>query len=100
MSSSGQDLDRYKPPDMSQEEWDEITTELEEKKTNNSDHHTVQLKVKKSIKYLIPVVLIPILGVSYFLALRYQAMVMTGLGFAIVIAFLYYASVEQGAGEQ
>lgn len=99
MPSRGPDLGRYKPPDVSQEEWDEIIDDLKERKSDNSDHHTVQLKLKKAVKYIIPVLLVPVIAGAYFLALEYQALVMTGVGLLVVILFLYYASIEQGAGE-
>lgn len=99
MSSRGPDLGRYKPPDMSQEEWDETIDELKERKSDNSNHQTEQLKLKKSIKYIIPALLLPVIGIAYFLALEYQAIVMTGIGLIVAVLFLYYASVEQGAGE-
>jgi uncharacterized membrane protein len=99
MSSRGPDLDRYKPPDVSQEEWDEIITDLEERKTDNANHQTVQIKLKKAIKYVVPILLIPVIGIGYFLAIEYQALLTTGAGFIIVLLFLYYASVEQAAGE-
>lgn len=99
MSSRGTDPDRYKPPDISQEEWDDIVQDLEERKTENSDHRTVQLKLKKAIKYVTPILLIPVIGIGYFLAMEYQAILTTAVGFIIAVLFLYYLSVEQGAGE-
>lgn len=90
---------RLKPPDVPQEEWEDIIADLEERKVDNSNHRTVQWKLRNVLKYGAPVAILPLIALATFLAIQYQAIIYSGVAIIITIVFLYLASVEVGAGE-
>lgn len=99
MSSSDKKYLRYKPADVSKEEWEDIISDLEERKVDNSNHQTVQIKLRNIVKYVLPILSVPFIILATFLATQYQAIVYGIVGVIFVIAFIYLFAVEVGAGQ-
>lgn len=93
--------DLYKPSDVSDEEWEELKSEMRDRNVDNSDHHTVQLRIKKMIKWSAPVIISILAVLGYYVFTQYQEIVYTVIGVILAIVFVYlYLSTDYTPGEQ
>lgn len=86
--------DRYRPSDISDEEWEELKSEMSERDVDNSNHYTTQLKIKKILKLATPVVILVLGLLGYYVFTQYQELVYSVLGTIVVVVVLYFYFID------
>lgn len=91
--------DILKPPSLSDEEWDEEVTKIEDQYIDNNSHQTVQIKLKSVLKVVIPIGILVAIGLLYFMSQMLQIAFTTVIAGIVGLLILYYIGVEEHAGQ-